>query len=162
MRCRALWIEDLAHTENARFSAPVYLSGRYDLTVALNATSAMSELSRNVYDAIIVDIRLPPGDDPLWIKEYTDRGDSTKAARLGLRLLEVVLDGSDTDNAWRGLTLPTAAREPHRYGILSVETKESLNLDRLRVGPYRNKEAAANARLLLELLDEVITHSLRG
>jgi hypothetical protein len=155
MKRRVLWIEDSAYNEITQLSAPVYLSGRYDLRTALTASAAMAALADTIYDAIIVDIRILPGEDSWWIREYTHRGQSVKAARLGLRLLEVVLDGT----AYPGLkvTLPGAAREPHRYGVLSVEASDSVadDLRRLKVTAYRNKTAAANARLLLDLLDEV-------
>jgi len=159
MKRRVLWIEDSAHNENARLSSPVYLSGRYSLTTVLTATDGMEALADEVYDAIIVDIRILPGDHKRWISEYTDRGNSLKAARLGLKLLEVVLNGSA--GSWCSRPLKDAAREAHRFGVLSVEAKESLAADlaRLNVTAYRNKNAAANSRVLLELFDEVITRT---
>ena len=162
MKRKVLWIEDSARGENVALTAPVALSGRYDLTVAVNATVGLTELVQSEFDAIIVDIRIVPGNDPRWIDEYSNRGASEKAARLGLRLLEVVLGTAGP--RWQHEKIKDSARRPAKYGVLTVEAKESLSshLDRLGITAYRNKHAAASKRLLLELIDEVIQNVERS
>ncbi|HEX3069284.1 MAG TPA: hypothetical protein VHX14_12000 [Thermoanaerobaculia bacterium] len=156
MKRRVLWVEDSAFGENGALLTPVVLSGRYDIRTAVTATAGLMELTRLEFDAVIVDIRILPGSDPRWIDEYSNKGRSSKAARLGLRLLEVVL--GEPGVAWSNEKVPDEARDPLKYGVLTVEAKESLSadLDRLGVIAYRNKHAAASARLLLELIDEVV------
>jgi CheY-like chemotaxis protein len=158
---RVLWIEDSGYGENVALTASVFLSGRYDLRVAITATSGLEELSHGEFDVVIVDIRLPPGEDPRWIAEYGARGASSKAARLGLRILEIVLGNGGA--AWSREVFPEAMRNPLRYGVLTVEAYETLasSLDRLGIITFRNKHAAVENSLLLELIDAVVMNAAR-
>lgn len=155
MKQRVLWIEDSALDQNASLAGPVHLSGRYDLTIALTATEGFDALSRSEFDAVIVDIRIPPGDDRRWVDMYYRSFLSSKAARLGLRLLDTVLTGPNT--LWPE-TLPASAREPAHYGVLTVEGIDELrdDLTRLRVTVYRDKGGSDTPDTLLEMI-EVIT-----
>jgi len=151
---RVLWIEDSAFIENTMLLAPVYLSGRYDPTIALTATDGYDALQRQDFDAVIVDIRIPPGDDQRWVDAYFRSFESLKAGRLGLKLLDVVLAGPKEQ--WRE-TLSPAARDPERYGVLTVEGINELrnDLSRLGVSVYRDKGRNETADALLQMLEEI-------
>jgi hypothetical protein len=159
MKRRVLWIEDSGYNENVALTSPVTHSGRYDMLTVMSATDGLRELARIEYDAIIVDIRIIPGEDPRWIKEYVSRGRGDKTARLGLRLLEIVL--GQPGGIWHDHYVLESARRPLKYGVLTVEAKESLQaeLDQYGVIAYRAKHAGVSRRLLLELIDEVVKNS---
>jgi hypothetical protein len=154
MRKKVLWIEDGAFGEVSILAAPVHLSGEYQLEYAFSATEAMQQLRRQEFDAVIVDIRIPPGDDAMWQKAYRTAGANNRAARLGLQLLETVLGGAAafTEN------LPAATRDRHRYGVLSVESWKSLEqeLNRLGVTRHRDKGSGDDPRVLLDLIDDIV------
>jgi hypothetical protein len=158
LKRRILWIEDSAFHENVAFTGPVAMSGRYDMTTVVTATAGLNAICHGDYDVTIVDIRIGPGNDPRWVDEYRNNGENTKAARLGLRLLEIVL--GERAHTWRDDVVPERARDALKYGVLTVEPQESLpTLDDLGIRAYRNKQAAVHKRLLLELIDEVIANS---
>ena len=69
-RKRILWVEDSARFELANVLGPIFASHRYDLTLAENASAAAGYLWRRQFDAIIVDVRLPPGPDYFWRSIY--------------------------------------------------------------------------------------------
>lgn len=159
---RVLWIEDSAFNENTMLATPVYLSGKYDLTIALTATDGYDALQRQEFDAIVVDIRISPGDDQRWVDTYYRSFESLKAARLGLKLLDVVLTGPKEQ--WREL-LPATARDPERYGVLTVEGINELrhDLSRLGVSVYRDKGRSETPDTLLQMLEEITNrHAERG
>jgi hypothetical protein len=153
-RKRVLWIEDNAYTENTMLAAPVHLSGIYDLTIALNATQGTHHLRRSDFEAVIVDIRIPPGDDDRWDSIYRGLFESNKAARLGLKLLDVLL--GPIDSTWSDF--PASARDRSRYGVLSVESGSEFRaeLERLGIEVYRDKAGGRDPRLLLEMIDDII------
>lgn len=162
LRPRVLWIEDDAETSNAYLAADVYLSGLYDLVVAVNATRGADELRRagREFDAIIVDIRIPPGIDDRWGKIYRELFQSNKAARLGLRLLETIFNSS----AANGDDFPEWARSRDRYGVLTIESGSEFlaELRRLEITVYRDKAGSSkNSGLLLEMIGEIMAQRQR-
>jgi hypothetical protein len=120
-----LWIEDGAFAEMSQMSAPIYVSGKYDLVIAIDATEGLQALMRRdkKFDTIIVDIRLPPGEDPEFLKLYYNRGESKVAARLGLSLLKRVIKDGEENN------IPTHHSEVERFGIFTVEGRGELKDD---------------------------------
>jgi len=155
-KTRVLWIEDSAHNENTILAVPVHLSGRYDLTIALNATDGMAELLQRDYEVVVVDIRIPPGEDPRWLKIYYYLFNSKKPIRLGLRLLQILL--GDPDPLWND-NFPAAARDPSRFGVLSVETRRDLadDLANLRVTVCRDKGDGEDPAILLDTIEMILT-----
>jgi len=152
---RVLWIEDSAYNENTILAAPVHLTGKYDLSVALSASEGTNALRKTIFDAVIVDIRIPPGNDKRWIDIYYELGRSNMAARLGLKLLEVLLS---TPPRWPE-QFPDSAHDRSRYGVLSVESGIELKDDLARVGvsAYRDKGSGPDPTVLLEIIEEIIT-----
>ena len=147
MRKKVLWVEDSAYDEISFLATPVHLTGEFDLQVALSATDALERLQRTEYDAIIVDIRIPPGPDKRWIKLYDG---SEKGSRLGLVLLQIVLGKGVPD--W-GLELPDAIRDRRRYGVLSVE---NIRGDAAELGVLFREKSGDDVNELLWLIRDIL------
>jgi len=99
---RVLWIEDSANFELAELLGPVYYDGGYILDIAESASEATELLSlppespnTALYDAIIVDVRLPPGHHALWQKLYKQTVRGTVETQLGLAVVLDVGENSD-------------------------------------------------------------------
>jgi DNA-binding NtrC family response regulator len=69
-KIKVLWVEDSARLDLPHLAAPIYMDGNYDLVVAETVSDGIAHIQNENFDAIIVDIRIPPGDDPRWIKQY--------------------------------------------------------------------------------------------
>src|SRR5262245_2286953 len=90
---RILWVEDSAKFELANLLGPIFASNRYELELAEDATTAARHLQTVQYDAVIMDIRIPPGRDRFWAQQY-ERGGADKAtAQLGLAMLSWLFNG---------------------------------------------------------------------
>jgi len=154
MRKVVLWIEDGAFNELTMLATPVYLSGEYELAFAFSATEALQQLERREFDAVVVDIRIPPGDDSRWVNAHYEAGSQNSASRLGLRLLEVVLGG---DSEWTRHLQP-GARDRTRYGVLSVESGRELqaDLERLGITCYRDKGNGRGPDALLHAIESIL------
>jgi hypothetical protein len=149
-----LWVEDGAFAEMSQMSAPIYVSGKYDLVIAENATEGLRELMQKdkEFDTIIVDIRLPPGDDEDFLKLYYNRNENKVAARLGLSLLKRVLKDEDSQ-------IPLRHKEAKRFGIFTVEGPAELvddlkALDLENVKVYQKKETHSKDTLL-EIIEDI-------
>ncbi len=87
MKPRALWVEDSARLELANLCGPVFFNGHCRLTLAEDVTTAVDLVRTNTYDAVIVDVRLPPGSDSDWREHYRRAGADKVGAQLGLKFL---------------------------------------------------------------------------
>lgn len=150
MRKKVLWIEDSAFDETAILATPVHLSGEYDLDIALTATQAMSKLAHNDYEAVVVDIRLPPGEDRRWKNAYYG---SSKDAKLGLVLLRTVLKKNGLNEEFR---LTPSSRDPHRYGVLSVESSRELGPELAELGVLYFDKASESSDTLLRAIQAIL------
>jgi hypothetical protein len=156
-RKKVLWIEDDAFNELGMFATPVHLTGAYELEYALTATEGVERLKACEYDAVVVDVRIPPGDDERWVKIYYDAGASNKAARLGVRLLQNVLR---REKAWMHGLKPTAL-DSKRYGVLSMDADDVRHeLQEIEVKRFRNKKEGS--LMLLTLIEEIIKERNTG
>lgn len=155
MKHKVLWIEDGAFAELSQMSAPLYVSGKYDLTIAIDATEGLQHLQRKDkrFETIIVDIRLPPGTDPTFVQLYYDRGESKVAARLGLSLLNRVL------NNWEEIGIPEYHRKTEKFGIFTVEGHKELEGDLKRLKLERIKvyqKTEMNSKYMLrDIIEEI-------
>ena len=153
MKTRVLWIEDGAFSELMSLGAPIYSSGLYDLTIALTAGEGYQHLLGKEFDAVIVDIRLPPGSDPFFIKAFKQLN-SKVAARLGLRLLQRVLapTGEHTVPDWIN---------PKRFGVFTVETLVEIEheLEELGIKVYRQKTETLPKTVILNIIEEILSQS---
>ena len=151
---KVLWIEDGAYHNFQEYSAPIYMSGRYDLTIAVDTSSAIQLIQSREFDIIIVDIRLLPGENEEWIELYNRKGESKISARLGLWLLYGLL--SHKDAPIKVQSIPNWIN-PKIFGIFTVETygevEEHLEQLGIEGSAFMHKEG--DQKMLLRLIDRI-------
>jgi CheY-like chemotaxis protein len=156
-------VEDEAHSELQYLYAPVVVAG-FDLHVAGDASQAVAELQTRKFDAVIVDIRIPPGHDRRWIDLYERAGADPAAAKLGIHLLRALLSGGRGD---AGISLRTEEvpkwLKPQLCGVFSVEVGSDVDSDLKEHGltVSRVKGPDLDIFALLDLIKEVLAHSQR-
>jgi CheY-like chemotaxis protein len=155
-----LWVEDDAIFDLSDLTAAVQVALKYKLVIAKNVTEAVERLHKDSieYDAIIVDIRLPPGNDPRWVKMFTgDRAaiEQQMGNKLGLQFLYALL-GRDGDRPVK-LDVP-AWVSPDRFAVFTVEEESTIktHLDRMGVQVYQKKRAGLPPRTLRKLIEKII------
>lgn len=153
---KVLWIEDGAYTELSLMAGPLYVAGKYDLVIALDATEGLRYLKEEgrEFDVIVVDVRLPPGKDEQFVARYDEKGESRVAARLGVFLLDRVLDGDE---------LPP--NHPHRdrtkFAVFTAESPSQMkrDLESLHLEPldeyYFQKTVLNDKNKLRNIIDAV-------
>ncbi|NUO79074.1 hypothetical protein HUU05_03280 [candidate division KSB1 bacterium] len=153
-----LWIEDGARFDLPYLAAPVYMDGGYDLFVAETIADGIAHLQQHEFDAIIMDIRVPPGADLQWNTLYKDAGRNKVMARLGLKLLYSLLDHSEAE-----IKLPAHPDwiNAKKIGVLTVESYAELkdHLDKLGIKVYQQKHANIEDMVLLDLIKKVLKNS---
>lgn len=157
-KTKILWIEDGARADFHHMLGPVYVGGEYDLVVALDATFAIAHLKKTEFGVVIVDIRIPPGEDAEW-RELHHKGDHNNAnARLGLDLLYSLLA---PEAARIRLDWLPAWITPEKFAVFTVESRTEVqkDLDRIKVKIYRRKETEMGNRVLLEVIEEVLRYA---
>lgn len=139
-------------------SAPIYVSGKYDLVIAIDATEGLQQLRQEAkqFETIIVDIRLPPGTDPEFQKIYKDRNESRTASKLGLALLRRVLKEGERNK------IPKHHREPRKFGVFTVEgyTELQAELRHLGINVYHQKMELYERSKLRDIIEEIRTQNL--
>jgi len=155
MKPKVLWVEDSARLELANLCGPVFFKGTCDLTLAEDVTTAVNLILAERFDAMILDVRLPPGMDLRWRKHYRRTGSNKVNAQLGLKLLYWLL-GRDQEIY---PAKPPGWVRPERIGVFTVETRHEIApyLDELRVTVSQEK----NADLADTVLDELIERLLK-
>jgi hypothetical protein len=151
---KVLWVEDSALQELAYLAGPVYLDGEFDLIVALDVSEAMDHLQNTEFQAIIVDIRLPPGENREWCEIYEKAGQQKATASLGLRLLKTLLKTNDSEVK---LDKPLVWLTPEKVGIFTVESNNTLQkaLDELGIQVFQHKYADMPETILLDLVKKL-------
>lgn len=121
---RVLWIEDGALLDFTELAASVLVAGEYELVISTNASNAVNRLigEQEPFDAVIVDIRIPPGDRREWIQLDRRLGRDGQP-RLGIELIKAVLGADDAQV--RLARRPTWI-SPERLAVLTVETEQEL------------------------------------
>jgi CheY-like chemotaxis protein len=154
---RVLWVEDSARFELASFMGPIYASRKYELTLAEDATTAVRYLQTVKFDAIIMDIRLPPGKDHHWRNLYEHAGSDKTMAQLGLELLAWLLDPNHPKNGF----LPPAYIKPVQIGVFSVESELEIGqqLRGLGISVFIEKRPGLRDTILLELIDTILAQN---
>ncbi len=157
MKPRVLWIEDSARLELSNLVGPIYFSGKYDFALAEDVTTAVQFLQTEVFDVLIVDVRLPPGPDPVWRALYQRSGADKVNAQLGIKLLYWLLG---LDRATIKLTPPHWVT-PHSVTVFTVESQREIQDDlvRLKVSRYKQKVADLQDTILLELIEQALSAS---
>ncbi len=152
-KTKVLWVEDSARLELRNLTGPIYISGDYHMNLAEDATSAVRYLQSQVYDAIILDMRLPPGIDDYWIRVYQDRGEDKADARLGLELANWMFNG----RAKFPFTPPAWVRQYH-VGVFTVENDADLHarLDELGIRVFQHKTAGLADTILIDIIMRIL------
>ncbi len=153
-RPRALWIEDGARSELSHLSGPVLYDGRIELVLAEDLTTAVEYIREEEFDVLIVDVRLPPGDDPHWKSLHRRAGRDKVHAELGLQLLRWML-APDTSPE---LEPPPDWVTPKHVAVFSVESKLEIMsvLEELGVEVVQQKRADLPDTILRELIDKIL------
>jgi hypothetical protein len=156
---RVLWVEDGARYDLVNIAAPVYMDGKYDLVIAEEASSGINYLLKNIFDVIVVDIRIPPGNDNDWINLHKKSGGNKVAAQLGLDFLYTILGHQDAkinleDKRPVWIT-------PNKIGVLTVESQLELDkyLKELQIKVYHQKRAETPEEILLELIQKILNQT---
>jgi len=157
-----LWIEDLARVEYREMFAAVFRDGRYNLSVAVDASEAIQRVLKHTYDAVIIDIRLPPGDDEEWMRLYDKSGASEEAAKLGKHLVQSILGVQGAKVALPADEIPGWI-DSTKLGFLTVEPWDDLKADFEPLGivreTYVEKGPVNNRDALLKLIEKVLRRS---
>ena len=154
MKPKVLWIEDGARYELASLCGPVFYKGLCDLTLAEDVSTAVDHLEADEWDALIVDIRLPPGVSPHWRRLYRLTGSDKVHAQLGLKLVEWMLRGSpeicpDAPPRWV---------RPERIGVFTVESWREVgdHLKPLGIETFQQKLANLPDTILEEIIGKLL------
>jgi hypothetical protein len=160
MKQKIIWIEDSAFIDVQNLAGPVYVSGKYDIVVALDASEAVRKLIQIEFDAVVVDIRIPPGDNSRWTELYTRYGENKVTARLGLHILYSLFAPEDKKAEIKLENIPKWITH-NRFGILTVESERELqdDLKRLNIQVFRQKTAEMSETALLEVIEEILSKS---
>lgn len=154
MKPRVLWIEDSARLELRNLAAPVYSSGRFDFNLAEDVTSAVNLLKVTSFDAILVDVRLPPGADPRWKRLYQQAGADKVSAQLGIKLLNWLIN---RDRNVHPDEPPNGFDKSH-LGIFTVESREDIQeeLDALGITVFFQKTTSLPDAILIKIFDTLM------
>lgn len=157
-RPRALWIEDGARSELSHLSGPVLYDGRIELVLAEDLTTAVEYILEEEFDAVVVDVRLPPGDDPHWKELHRRAGRDKVHAELGLQLLRWLLAKVPATDG--ELPKPPTWMSPQRVAVFSVDCRTEILdlLDDLGIEVVQQKRADLPDTILRELIDRLLEH----
>ena len=153
MKPKVLWIEDSARFELNNLTGPIYFYGKYDFQQAENVTSALEFLKVKEYDALIVDVRLPPGNDPYWRELYRSAELDGGGEKLGIKFLYWLLsrDGSYSHQ-------PPSWASSDRIAVFTVESESEVrgSLNDLEINLFKQKTTGLADTTLLDLIDELL------
>jgi hypothetical protein len=153
-RPRALWIEDGARSELSHLSGPVLYDGRIELVLAEDLTTAVEYILEEEFDAVVVDVRLPPGDDPHWKELHRRAGRDKVHAELGLQLLRWLLAPPEPSE----LPAPPGWLSASRIAVFSVDCRTEILdlLEELGIEVVQQKRADLPDTILRQLIDRLI------
>lgn len=156
MKKYVLWIEDDATYNLQHIASPVVRDPKFDLTLAVTVSEALHHMQSREFDALIVDLRLPPGKQREWVLLHQQLGRSGDPPRLGLHLLQNLYEHPNK----QPISLPAIQTPPiNRVGILSVDAWMDVqeNLDKIGFsrGHYQQKSAGMSSQILLKLVERI-------
>jgi len=152
MKTKVLWVEDSARLELRNLTGPIYISGDYDMNLAEDATTAVRYLQTKEYDAVILDMRIPPGIDDFWVNVYRERGEDKADAKLGLELANWLFNGTSEFSVPRPQWI-----QPYHVGVFTVENDPSLHsrLELLKISVFEHKVAGLSDMILIEIVNRI-------
>ncbi len=147
---KLLWIDNDLYEDLNEHRIALYLSEKYEADFALNATDGFDMLRRNIYDIVIIDLRLPAGSHDEW-KEYSEGDDFQN---YGLALLKEVRMNSLLQHVLKSIIF-----------IYSIEDKKDIPDidDLLSAFPehhYRQKTSLSGDMEFLDFLEQIHSNSL--
>lgn len=157
MKIKFLWIEDNARGDLRHLLAPVYMSGEYDPVVAPTVAEGVYRMNHTEFAAVIVDIRLLPGNDRSWEALYNKLGREKGTARLGLCLLHSLFDPRPDDVR---IKKPDWAKDAKRFGVLTVEDYAGDLGEALKsfgISEYAQKTTHTVNTILLNMVERIVT-----
>jgi hypothetical protein len=145
-------VEDSARLELRNLTGPIYISGEYDMNLAEDATTAVRYLLTKEYDAVVLDMRLPPGIDDYWIRIYQDRGEDKADAKLGMELANWLLN----ERTNYPVKPPIWIRSYH-VGVFTVENDQSLHakLEYSKISVFEHKVAGLSDTILIDIINRI-------
>lgn len=157
MKSRVLWIEDNALTDLHHMQAPIYADGQYDLIIAVDVSDGIRKMEQNEFDVVIVDIRLPPGNERRWKELYVKLGQNKRTAQLGLCLLYSLLS---PDLAWVKVDPIPLWVSAEKFWIFTAETREEIAkifaVTDIPETNYEQKTTGISDTFLLDLLLRIL------
>ncbi len=154
-RPRVLWIEDNARLDLRKMIGPLNCERRFHFQLATDVTEGIRMLKTEQYDAIIIDVRLPPGPDSAWARQYRGAGSDKITAELGLKLLMWLLCNDRSVER----TPPPAWVHPEMVGIFSVESREEVDVDLASLGVlYEEKKAELAGTFVRDMFLRLLKH----
>ncbi len=156
-RYNVLWIEDES-LDLARQAAAVFSQVIYRMRIARTATEAVKLLSNDLlYDAIIVDMRLEPGDDDHWRQLSQRRTRGGQRILLGQQLIYSLLGHEEAVVRLQ----PKPPVEPHLLAVMTVEPLHHIQefMQQIGLDPrerYVNKTDGLAHDALLQLIQRIV------
>jgi CheY-like chemotaxis protein len=152
---KILWVEDGARFELAFLTAPIYYKGIHDLTIAEDVSSAINYCSFQEFDAIILDLRLPPGGKRDWYSLFKKFGEDKLAAKLGVHFLHSILGVPPIKIKIK--TIPEWI-QPNRIGVFTVEKfdENKTEMNKLNINNFQQKSTKMTNSILLDFIEEVL------
>lgn len=163
MKIKFLWIEDNATNDLVELLSPIYMDGRFTPVIATTVAEGIYRMKESPYAAVIVDIRLPPGNDHEWEGLYKKLGGERGTARLGLHLLYSLFsyrEGEDVE-----VKDKPAWIDPKCFGVLTVEDfhgdlDEALTSFRITV--REQKTTLTPDTMLLTMVERILNGQAGG
>jgi hypothetical protein len=152
MPLKVLWVEDGARHDYRHYLVPVYLESKIHLQTVEDATQAVSMLRSTKYDALILDVRIFPGQDPFWVEKFRHASNDKAEAQLGIELMHFMLDGAKSGIPTGWINLSSVAFftvEDWSY----VQQKLRIQIDEKQ---YERKRIDSPDDILLQLIKRVI------
>jgi hypothetical protein len=165
MKTKFLWIEDNATNDLVELLSPIYMDGRFAPVIATTVAEGIYRMKESEYAAVVVDIRLPPGNDREWETLYKRLGGEKGTARLGLHLLYSLFDhreGEDVEIKDK----PAWIKEvPRRFGVLTVEDLHGEldeTLTSFRITVREQKTTLTPDTMLLTMVERILDGRISG
>ncbi len=154
MKKRVLWIDDTEDSMMDPLATTVIINRNYELTISPDASDAQRLLCSEEYDAIIVDLRIPPGDDKEWISLFLKFRRGKLAGELGLELISSFVNPEKS--LIKQKVIP-AWISPHKFGIFTVISKSDIEneVNRLGVRVYFQKTAHCPRDLIIKITEAI-------
>jgi len=147
---KVLWIEDGIYSEMRKHASPVRIELGYSLDIAESASEGLAKILTSEYDLVVVDIRLPPGEDHEWKAIQRKHLAGGGPARLGLTLLQKLLGEDPIEKpAWV---------DASRFAVLTIETYNNIGpaVRDLGIRVCHHKERLSEPTALLRVVKEAL------